>query len=99
MRTTAASRHATVFLSAALCAAITAALLACGPFVTDLATVQPYDPPHRTAYAPRLKPGIAQLTHDVNDRFRRAHRICARPFRTYPQRTLPPFTFSTSPVT
>ena len=51
MSMTAAFSRPTVFLSAALCAAITAALLACGPFLTDLVTVQPSDPPHRVAYA------------------------------------------------
>jgi hypothetical protein len=51
MKTASASRYATVFLSAGICAVITAALLACGPFLTDLVTVQPSDPPHRGAYA------------------------------------------------
>jgi hypothetical protein len=50
-KTTAASRYATLFLVAAIVAAITGALLACGPFLIDLVTVQPVEPPHRVAYA------------------------------------------------
>jgi hypothetical protein len=51
MKTALVPRSATVFLSAAICAGVTAALLACGPFLTDLVTVQTLDPPHRIAYA------------------------------------------------